>query len=87
MQSDHVRSIAGFDPIPYWKNVDARVFFAFGEGDRNVPVEESIDILRANLPVDLIRVYPDGGHAIRNKETNSVQNEFLNDLVEFIKQS
>ena len=43
-QLDHFRPVAGFDPIPYWKRVDAPMFIAFGENDENVPVEESIDV-------------------------------------------
>jgi hypothetical protein len=50
-------------------------------------VEACEKILKANLNVDLIKTYPDGGHAIRDKDTNRVQDEFLDDLVEFIKQS
>jgi dienelactone hydrolase len=84
-QMDHFRPIAGFDPIPYWKRVEAPVFFAFGENDPNVPVSASLEVLRANLAVDLVKVYSDGGHAIRSRETGSVQSEFLEDLVEFIR--
>ena len=84
---DHVKAYAEFDPLPYWKKVDAPVFFAFGENDENVPVKVSIKTLKENLNVDLIKVYPDGGHAIRDRETNQVRNDFLDDLVEFIKQS
>lgn len=87
LKMDHVKSYAGYDPIPYCKEVEAPVFFAFGENDENVPVEASIKILRENLSVDLIKVYPEGGHAIRDKETNRIQDEFLDDLVGFIKQS
>lgn len=87
LKMDHVKSYAGYDPIPYWKEVETPVFFAFGENDENVPVEASIKILRENLSVDLIKVYPEGGHAIRDKGTNRVQDEFLDNLVEFIKQS
>jgi dipeptidyl aminopeptidase/acylaminoacyl peptidase len=87
MKMDHVKAYAGFDPVPYWKKVDAPVFFAFGENDENVPVNESIKVLKADLSIDLIKVYPDGGHAIRDKETNQVQDQFLDDLVVFIKQS
>jgi dipeptidyl aminopeptidase/acylaminoacyl peptidase len=82
---DHVKPYAGYDPVPYWKKVNAPVFFAFGENDKNVPVDTSIKILRDNLSVDLIKVYPDGGHAIRDNETDQVQDEFLDDLVEFIR--
>jgi dienelactone hydrolase len=83
-QMAHFRPIAGFDPIPYWKRVEAPVFFAFGENDPNVPVSASLEVLRANLAVDLVKVYPDGGHAIRSPESGSVQAEVLEDLVEFI---
>jgi len=87
MKMDHLKPFAGFDPVPYWKKVDAPVFFAFGGSDENVPVNASIKTLKENLNVDLIKVYPDGGHAIRDRETNQVRNDFLDDLVEFIKQS
>ena len=87
MKMDHLKPFAGFDPVPYWKKVDTPVFFAFGGSDENVPVNASIKTLKENLNVDLIKVYPDGGHAIRDRETNQVRNDFLDDLVEFIKQS
>jgi len=83
-EMDHFQPISGFDPIPYWKNVHAPVFFAFGENDPNVPVEESLEVLRANSIAARIEVYPDGGHAIKSQETNRVQEEFLDDLVDFI---
>jgi len=81
---DHFRADAGFDPIPYWQNVEAPKFFAFGENDRNVPVEDSLEALRENSIEGLIRVSPDGGHAIKDSLKGSVQREFLLDLVEFI---
>ncbi len=83
----HFQPISGFDPIPYWKKVEAPKFFAFGGHDLNVPVEESVDVLQANAIEGLIRVYPDGGHAIRNPESNAVSKDFLDDLVEFIRTS
>ncbi len=87
LEMDHVKPYASYDPIPYWKMVDAPVFFAFGENDENVPVDESVKVLKENLNVDLIKVYPDGGHAIRDRETNKVQQDFLDDLVRFINTS
>lgn len=84
---DHVRAYADFDPVPYWKKVDAPVFFAFGEDDENVPVDASIKILRDNLSIDLIKVYPDGGHGISDRQTNKILDEFLDDLIEFIRQA
>jgi len=85
-QMDHFKALSGFDPIPYWKKVDARIFFAFGEGDANVPVRKSVAVLRSHLEAPLLKIYPDGGHAISDRETNRVQAEFLDDLVEFISQ-
>ncbi len=35
-QQEHVSAIMGFDPIPYWKDVQVPVFFAFGGNDENV---------------------------------------------------
>ena len=84
---DHFRPISGFDPIPYWKKVNARKFFAFGANDPNVPVQNSVQELLANSIGGLVKIYPDGGHAIRSRETNAVQNDFLDDLVEFIRRS
>ena len=86
-QMDHFRPISGFDPIPFWKRVDAPKFFAFGENDPNVPVEESLEVLRTNSISARLEVYPDGGHAIRSRETNTVNADFLDDLVEFIHTS
>ena len=83
---DHFRPISGFDPIPYWKRVSAPIFFAFGENDSNVPVQDSVEVLQANAIGGLIKIYPDGGHAIADIETHAVQDAFLDDLVEFIGQ-
>ena len=84
---DYFNSIAGFDPIPYWKQIDVPVFFAFGGNDKNVPVEACIDRLKdSNLTDFKIKTYPQGGHAIRNVATDKVSQEYLNDLVKFIKE-
>jgi pimeloyl-ACP methyl ester carboxylesterase len=86
-QMDHFRLISGFDPIPFWQKIEAPIFFAFGEHDPNVPGDVSIGVLRANPVAARIEVYPDGGHAIRSRETNAVGSDLLDDLVEFIRTS
>jgi dipeptidyl aminopeptidase/acylaminoacyl peptidase len=83
----HVRAYADFDPIPYWLQVDAPKFFAFGGGDTNVPVEESLEVLRTHDVSGLVKVYPDGGHGITSSESGAVQSDFLDDLVKFIEQT
>ncbi|TKJ42710.1 hypothetical protein CEE35_09480 [Candidatus Aerophobetes bacterium Ae_b3b] len=87
MKKEHIKGYAGFDPIPYWEQVNIPAFIALGENDKNVPVEESIKRLNSNNLDLLVKVYPDGGHAIRDIKTNRVQIEFLNDLVNFIKEN
>ena len=84
---DHFQPISGFDPIPYWKKVSAPRFFAFGANDPNVPVQDSVQELQVNGIEGQVKIYRDGGHAIRDRETNAVQIEFLDDLVEFIGRS
>ena len=85
-QLEQVSPYMGFDPIPYWKDVHVPVFFAFGGNDENVPVEASIERLRENnLNHFETKTYADGGHAIRDIQTNEVSDEFLQDLASFIK--
>jgi pimeloyl-ACP methyl ester carboxylesterase len=83
---EHVRSYVGFDPIPYLKEVDVPVFYAFGEGDKYVPVQASIGRLEENNLNDVkIITYPDGGHALIDSKSNTVSKKCLNDLASFIK--
>jgi len=88
LKTESLAPLAGFDPIPYWLQTSAPVFFAYGGGDRYVPVEASIARLRENgLDHHRIEVYPGGGHGISDPETNEVSADFLEDLVEFIIES
>ena len=83
-QRETWRATAGFDPMPYWAGVDAPVFVALGGGDTNVPVQQSVSRF-TSLPYDpALRVYPNGGHAIRDPETGRGQQAFLDDLVSFV---
>ena len=85
MKRDSWRATASFDPMPYWNDVKVPVFAAFGGGDTNVPVEESIRRFNA-LPFDtLVTVYPEGGHGITDPVTGRVQQAFLDDLVSFVR--
>ena len=86
-QKGHLSALYPFDPIPYWKAVRVPVFFAFGENDKSVPVEASINRLRENnLSQFSVEIYPDGGHGIRDAHTNEVSAEYLHDLVRFVKE-
>ena len=64
------------------------VFIAYGENDTNCPVEESLNrMIKHKLDRFQTKVYPDGGHAIVDKKTSRVSEQFLNDLVNFIVNS
>lgn len=78
--------LVGFDPIPYWKSITVPVFFGFGENDNNVPIKASIDRLKENdLNNFKIKTYPQGGHGIIDVKANTMNQEYLNDLVKFVK--
>ncbi|MCK8462427.1 alpha/beta fold hydrolase [Aliiroseovarius sp. S1339] len=84
MQRDTWRATAGFDPMTYWPGVEAPVFAAFGEGDTNVPVQESVSRFEM-LPYEVsVGIYPDGGHGITDPVSGRVQQAFLDDLVSFV---
>lgn len=81
---------SGFDPLPFWRAVDIPAFMAFGENDRNVPVDESARRIAAlGKPNITVKVYPDGRHGIltldKVKLTYRVQEQYLRDLTAFIK--
>jgi len=82
------KPIGGFDPLPYWREVKAPAFMAFGGGDENVPVPESVQRIgalgRRNITV---KVYSGGGHGIWDPATYRVQPAYLNDLAAFIHAS
>lgn len=86
-QKEHLSALYPFDPIPYWKEVDVPVFFAFGENDPDVPVEASKDRLSENnLTHFNVKTYPDSGHGITDVQTDEVSSQYLHDLVRFIKE-
>jgi len=88
LKMESLAPLAGFDPIPYWLQTSAPVFFAYGGDDRNVSVEASIARLRENgLDHHRIEVYPGGGHGISDPATNEVSTEYLEDLAEFIMEA
>lgn len=79
--------LVGFDPIPYWKNINVPVFFGFGENDKNVPVDACIERLKENnLSNFKTKIYSQGGHGIIDVKANIMNQEYLNDLVKFINE-
>lgn len=89
IKKDYCRMIAGFDPLPYWKQVTVPSFIAFGEDDKAVPVKDSVRRIQSLGKNNItIRVYPKMGHAVAEQATAGiyrVSEKFLEDLVGFIK--
>lgn len=57
---------------------------AFGEGDKNVPVADSLSRIEALTKGNIvIRVYPRGGHGIADPVSHRVREDYLQDLVHF----
>lgn len=83
---DHLKSYANFDPIPYLKGIDIPVLYSFGTEDKLVPVDACIDRLKENnLNNFVVKTYANGGHALKDLETNTISRRCLDDLTAFIK--
>jgi len=86
-QKEHLSALYPFDPIPYLKEVQIPVFYAISDNDPLTPAEENINRLHENdLDQFQIKVYPDGQHGILDPQKDEMSEEFLNDLVSFIKE-
>ena len=83
-QMDFWLPLAGYDPLPYWEMVDVPAFAAFGGGDFNVPIEESIRRLEGLEKEIAYEVYPEGGHGVTSPTTGKLQAAYINDLAAFI---
>jgi dipeptidyl aminopeptidase/acylaminoacyl peptidase len=83
-QMDFWLPLAGYDPLPYWEKVSVPAFAAFGGGDINVPVEESIQCLESLEKEIKYEVYPEGGHGITDPDSGKLQTAYIDDLVAFI---
>lgn len=79
--------LAGFDPMPYLQDVSVPMFYAYGGGDPNVPIEDSLSRLSELGDRVEVKVYPEGGHGITDPETGRLQDAVLDDLVAFIEGS
>lgn len=88
-----LRGVWRFDPLPVWQRVVQPILIVFGEEDEadNVPVARSVARLRTALEEaghrnHTIRVFRDSGHSIGDPATGWIRHEFLDLLVEWIKE-
>lgn len=88
------RDVIDYDPIPYWRELDAPALVVYGAEDErdNVPVAESVARLREALrpesrPLSLIRVFTGSGHALADEETGWIRLDFLELLSDWLKEA
>lgn len=85
--------IIDFDPLPHWRRFDAPALVVYGAQDEhdNVPVEESVEVLRTALrphraPANQIRVFPESGHALGDPRTGWIRGDFLKLLSDWLSE-
>jgi len=66
---DGLRTVWGYDPLPYWSRVRVPVYIMLGGLDRSVPTAESATLLRdalarAGNEHATVRVFPNGNHGL-----------------------
>ncbi len=82
---ESIAPLMGFDPMPYWKKTSIPVFIAYGEDDKNCPVDKSIErVNHEDLNHYITKIYPKGGHGILDVQTDEVSIDFLEDMKKFI---
>lgn len=84
--------VAGYDPIPFWEELDVPGLVIYGEEDNNVPVQDSVALLegaiKGDASLDLtVRVFPESGHALFEPGTRVVREDFLELLASWIHES
>lgn len=64
--------VGGFDPVPYLERLDVPALWVLGQGDRSIPVPETVAVLQrlrdAGKPLTL-ELLPDVGHGMRDLRT------------------
>jgi dipeptidyl aminopeptidase/acylaminoacyl peptidase len=85
------RAVGDFDPVPYWRDLNAPALVVYGALDENdnVPVAESVNRLRDALaperkPSHRIRVFPGMGHTLVDPGTGWISSAFLDLLSTWI---
>ncbi len=74
------KKISGYDPVTYWKKVNAPVLFLYGQKDERVPVRKSITRIAENLLTQnaddvTIKIFTNADHTLRlvQKTTGNFQ--------------
>jgi len=88
-----LRSVATYDPLPYWVHVAQPVFVVYGEEDErdNVPVAESVRRLEhvfrsVNKANQRVLVVAGAGHAIRDPQTHRLAARFVDALAAWLQE-
>ncbi len=81
-------AIDGFDPLPYWKEVNVSVLMLYGSDDTNVPSRDSAARLyELHKPNIRISIFEGSGHALEDPPeygNSIIRYDALEDISEFI---
>lgn len=87
-KKESIKVFTDFDPLPYWKKTETPTFFTYGENDPNVPVNNSLKLIKDNhFSHFKTEIYPKGQHAILDISGTKINQTFLNDITNFIKEN
>ena len=80
------RSILDHDPRPAMRRIDVPLLALFGSDDQIVPVDESVEVYRAEVRADLltVAVLPGGDHRVQAGDPPRLVDGYAATLVGFI---
>ncbi|HEU4971631.1 MAG TPA: alpha/beta hydrolase [Gaiellaceae bacterium] len=75
-----------YDPRPALERITVPVLALFGSDDPIVPVAESVEVYRAAVPADLVRieVFPGGDHRLQVGEPPRLADGYLETVSSFV---
>ena len=88
-QSDFWDRVEGYDPIPYWQQLEVDSLVLLGSDDTNVPSKESAERLNdiGNPHIQVI-VYEGSGHALESPEgqgNSIIREDALRQISSFVR--
>ncbi|MFN8336996.1 MAG: dienelactone hydrolase family protein [Cyclobacteriaceae bacterium] len=77
LEMDKYTGIEGFDPVPYVAKLKQKGLWMFGGRDNSIPTPRSVQLLesinKTNGNLCEIKIYPEAGHGLINKNTGQLE--------------
>lgn len=79
------RGVAEDDPLPFWRKLKVPALIVYGDQDTQIRVAKSAELIRRHLGDRVeLKIYPGAGHAIRERGTPVLREDFIRHLVGWI---